>query len=318
VYHFGVGCTSTLAATAVAFTAVGCTLDFDAVGPRGGASLATGGDAAGGAGSCDGTCFALGSFEGLYSLDVPACGAPTLRGGYADGAEPFFDAPAATCGCSCEQPEDLGCSNQLVAFFDVVDCDISGAQGSVQIAEDQCASVNAIDGYGFSPPTDGGVITVACQSDREPANEPPVTFTAPLAACNAALPSCGESSVCLPNEPRALCLLSEHEEMCPQGFDVRRSILLAEEMADDRTCVCACDTTTTACIPQFAVFSDAACQDAITDAGATCIHASDNTKLGAVRYDPVLPPDACLNITELPSGSVAPGQKRFLCCSDQP
>ena len=318
---------STIRFALAALALAACTLDFDAVGPFGGAgqdggsatagASASGGSAGGGSPPvCNGTCVELGSFTGPFSLDDAGCQRP-LRGGYADSKSPFTAAPA-TCECACELPIPLGCPPVKITFLDETSCDGTSTV-TVDLFENDCLGLEArgITGYSFEPPPSKGGASGTCVSDEAAATIPPVELAAPFEACALDESSCGGSNVCVPEDTTGLCLLSAEDVPCPDTFPVRHEVLLESELVDDRDCQCGCGSFSATCTPAFGLYSGEVCAaPEAAQLGKDCVGPLDGGPIESVSYRPIAAGAEC---STAPSsfGGVTAGPVNILCCASE-
>lgn len=319
---------------------VGCTLDFDGVGPHGGDTSpggssnggepSTGGQGGdgrggemggapttntGGASACEtagGTCVPHGTFTG-FRVGANDCGAiPAFRGGYIDqGGQ--FDAAGATCNCGCNPPELLGCAPVSVSFYDEAQC--GGAQTQAySLAEETCVTTPAAAAYSFKIPTTISAVNAGCTSNGLPPTLPPIYFSDPIVGCDVGLSACDDTSTCVPGGVDNICFIGDDTGTCPPGYDVRRTILIEKDFSDTRNCSCACGSVTGTCVPGFDIYSDTGCgniEPQVIESG--CLRDNAFTSFNSVKYRPTV--NASCQTTYVAGGGVEPGLPRAICCS---
>ncbi|MBK8937526.1 MAG: hypothetical protein IPM79_07745 [Polyangiaceae bacterium] len=332
--------------TAVALAA--CTFDFDAVGPQpsgggpshgGGGSALTGGASAGGAnaggggassggsaaggggsggasdgggaqggagGTCDvGTCLDIpGEFSAMFTIDrTPCASSSVIEGGVG------VNGAMATCNCSCELPDDLGCADLGIRRFSQVGC--AGQAAAVSLAEDICM-IQPIGTLGYSSDPPGGTASGTCVTDAEPPTVPLWSFQEAVWGCPLGLEQSCDVGKCVPS---GACIYSETAATCPAGFNVAPVIARASDVVDTRTCTCACGTFFGTCSAEVEMFGDTGCLGSLTPViQELCWADMSDEEIRGLRYAPTTNA-TCGAATPLALGDVSAPTAPLLCCA---
>lgn len=260
------------------------------------------------------------TLESETDAEEPACG-----GSYAELGTLAHDglvAPPATCGCSCEDPEDVTCETSVIMRFwgDDATCTANTPE-QLELFTTVCNPLQtqyAANTFWTADPV--GVTGGSCNPVSEETIVP-ARFEKRVTACGGAeiLDGCAPDQVCAPRPEtpfgEQLCVWREGDHECPMGYEDRR--LLFADIMDDRGCAeCTCDLPTGLCDDAYVTLLSNPCNppvSGIVTADGEC-HGTGSALTRSATFYPGEPTAFCAPSAGAPTGTATGDGPVTLCC----
>jgi hypothetical protein len=273
----------------------------------------TGGDAPA---VCTGTCApaAPSGWSGPLEVSFSATAPPTCGGAWGGTnwiSYDTLDAPAATCGCSCDAPTGTVCSAEYQP--DCISGGICsyGCSGNVALTAGQCSG--AIGSAGGQAVAGGGIVTAGTCAPQATVNKPATSWADEARACapTTTPAACEGAAVCVPavDPTFAICVEQSGDVACPPAYPNQH--LEYSGLSDTRGCsACTCGAPSGAsCGGGINCYADGACGSYLTSTGGGC-----DQSCPYVRYDQQLSGGSCGAASVSPTGSATPTGATTFCC----
>ena len=168
------------------------------------------------------------------------------------------DARAASCGCTCDEPDASQLSCGAVTVRTASNCIIFGGTVVTTVGEGQCVATGGLPSTGSWKASSSTFSATGNCTPNPTETVPPVTYAMSHRGCGFGAPVACGAGVCSPDISGAsarLCVWVDGDATCPAGTYSDR-ITTAEDVTDTRGCSeCTCGAIAGSCEGEINVVS---------------------------------------------------------------
>ena len=226
-----------------------------------------------------------------------------------------MNAPAATCGCGCDEPagSQLNCGTSTLRTAS--NCIVIGTT-HVVVATGSCQSISSLPSSGVWQATSSAFsATGGCDPDPTE-TVPPVSWAMAHRTCGFGAADTCAGGLCAPTPAsgQRVCVFVAGETSCPAGYP--NLIEMAEDATDDRACsACTCGDIEGSCSGELGLASS--CGSLPTAYASIpvggCVSASSHPTPHRL-YGSFSPSGSCTPSSVSSTGAATPTTPRTVCC----